>query len=778
MQMFLWTSNASRMRVTSPASIAGPFTTGTADFGPVIGSDPVTGQVAITDPAIGCTEITNDLTGKIALITRGECNFSLKAFNAQEAGAIGVIICNDAMVGEDRGGLVNMTNGNPELTITIPSVFLTFEDCVNLRNTVAAGDSVSVTLQFTPPPPRDGDFDNGIVAHELGHGVSTRLVGGPGNNSCLRNDEQMGEGWSDFFTLASSPRTIDDMPDGTEPRGIGNYAIGLGTNGGGIRNQPYSTDMSVNTHTYDNVIFSGTAPHPLGEIWNTMLWDLYWAMVDEYGFDEDIISGTGGNNLAVQLVVEGLKFTKCNPGFVDGRDGILAADIDANDGANQCLIWEVFARRGVGFSARQGSTDNRTDGREAFDLSPECLGSVILTKTVDENTINAGEGVTYSLVVNSFRSEITENVVITDVVPAGMIVDAGSVRGSDDFTIDGQTITFNLGDLDFEDEETIRYSVSSDPTIGSSAAFYDGAEDGDDNWFALSLNTNTDIDEFFWEQVDTTPYRGDFAYYVANVATPQDQVLRSAEAFTITGEQPVLRFFTKYETEAGWDGGIVEVSTDGNNWQRVADKLVRGGYRGNISPDGVEALRNTVSFWGNSADEPDANARDYREIIVDMSDFAGQDVFVRYRFVSDAAQSGRGWWIDEIQMLDAENYESTATLTSNNGDNVTAEVGNYGVLVLNAIIDDVNDPALGETKVNVFPNPAEDFVTVKVKTERAGSAIVQLITIDGRVLRTEQLSLTAGGGQTTLNTADLPAGMYVVQVTGANRVSTTKVTIN
>ncbi len=67
---------------------------------------------------------------------------------------------------------------------------------------------------------------------------------------------------------------------------------------------------------------------------------------------------------------------------------------------------------------------------------------------------------------------------------------------------------------------------------------------------------------------------------------------------------------------------------------------------------------------------------------------------------------------------------------------------------------------------------------VNVTTERAGSAIVQLLTIDGRVLRNKQLSLVAGGGRTTINTADLPAGMYVVQVTGTNRVSTTKVTIN
>ncbi len=49
-------------------------------------------------------------------------------------------------------------------------------------------------------PNRDGDLDNGIIVHEYGHGVSNRLAGGPANTSCLNNQEQMGEGWSDYFT--------------------------------------------------------------------------------------------------------------------------------------------------------------------------------------------------------------------------------------------------------------------------------------------------------------------------------------------------------------------------------------------------------------------------------------------------------------------------------------------------------------------------------------------------------------------------------------------------
>jgi len=46
-------------------------------------------------------------------------------------------------------------------------------------------------------PYRDGDFDASIVIHELSHGLSTRLTGGPANSGCLGWGESggMGEGW-------------------------------------------------------------------------------------------------------------------------------------------------------------------------------------------------------------------------------------------------------------------------------------------------------------------------------------------------------------------------------------------------------------------------------------------------------------------------------------------------------------------------------------------------------------------------------------------------------
>ncbi|MEO0733157.1 MAG: M36 family metallopeptidase, partial [Bacteroidota bacterium] len=777
MQMFLFTADAPELTVTTGgANIEGEYETADARFGPVLPVDTaLVGELAIAlddsaQPELVCNTAVNgtDIAGKIALVTRGECNFENKVFNAQEGGAIAVIVCNDAAAGTERGGLIGgMADGDDVLDVRIPSLFITREDCAPIRKAVEEGEVVTVSIQDVAPPPIDSDFDAGIVAHEIGHGVSNRLVGGPNNVRCLNNDEQMGEGWSDFFSVASTPLTNLPNPDGTEPRGIGNFAIDGGINDRGIRSQPYSTDFAVNNKTYDDVIDDGVdaAPHPLGEIWAAVLLDLYWNLVNRDGMDPDLIGGTGGNNLAVRLVIEGMKYTRCEPGFLDGRDGILQADEVLYDGANSCLIWETFARRGLGFSASQGLRNDRTDNEQAFDLSPYCVGGVQLTKAVSETTIDPGDEVTYTLEAISYNPDVTKGVTVTDEIPAGMTLDESSVRGIENWTVEGSTLTFTLGEMEFEDIIVIEYTLASDPDLVSDQYFFDGVENGDDNW-----NFDGLIGNIFWEQNDTTPYAGNLAWYVPDVGTRQNQVLTTFEALPVTGDRPALRFFTKYETEARWDAGIVEISTDGTNWEKVDDKFLRGRYRGEISNRGTEALRDIGSWWGVSDD--------YVEIIVDLSEYAGQNVFVRFNWQSDTSVGRRGWWVDNIELLDVKNYESTARLTSDAGDDWTAEVGDLGVLVESQIVSNTDDPVLGQTEVTLFPNPAGDYVNVRVISERSGDASLQLIGLDGRVLHREQLNLLPGTNLTTVSTTTLPAGLYLVQVSGARRVSTTKLTIN
>ncbi|MDX1685425.1 MAG: M36 family metallopeptidase, partial [Saprospiraceae bacterium] len=215
---------------------------------------------------------------------------------------------------------------------------------------------------------RDGDFDNAVIVHEYIHGLTNRLTGGPANVSCLNNDEQMGEGWSDWYALMFTMEAGDMGPDA---RGIGTWLFNQGPNGPGIRTYPYSTDLSVNPHTYDD-IKTENVPHGVGSVWSAMLWELTWGLIEQYGFDHDYYNGSGGNNIALELVTEALKLQPCSPGFVDGRDALLAADQALYNGVNECIIWEAFAKRGLGYSANQGSSFSRSDGTEAFDLPPVC----------------------------------------------------------------------------------------------------------------------------------------------------------------------------------------------------------------------------------------------------------------------------------------------------------------------------------------------------------------------------------------------------------------------
>ncbi len=375
MQMFIWTGAVSSnlLTVNSPTGVAGPYAAAEATFGPGLTLTPITANVVLVndgsgDSADACQTILNTaaINGKIAILYRGSCTFADKVQRAQTAGAIAVIIVNNVP------GL--MAPGGSSATVTIPSVMISQVDGNAIVASLKAGNTVNATLvaDSLGAFDLDGDFDNGIIVHEYAHGISIRLAGGPSNSNCLDNDEQMGEGWSDFF---ATMLTMDTNVANPVHRPMATYANGEAVNGIGIRNAPYDTNFAVNNYTYADVadVANVSMPHGIGFVWATMLWDLNWAFINQYGYDANIDSGNGGNNLLLQLVVDGLTLQPCNPGFVDARDAILLADQLNNNGANQCLIWKAFAKRGLGYSATQGSTNNRSDQVEAYDLPPLCM---------------------------------------------------------------------------------------------------------------------------------------------------------------------------------------------------------------------------------------------------------------------------------------------------------------------------------------------------------------------------------------------------------------------
>ena len=381
MQMFEWRSSAPNPIVVDSGPLAGrTFFGPMAGFGEsLVTTGPITGEVVYIgrgcDPAypigsalpIPLDPYLANPAGKIALIDRGTCAFVGKVKKAEDLGALMVIVANNI-----AGPATAMGGADP--SITIPSVMVTLEDGNTLRPSV--GNVVTISDGTGGVPDRDSDLDNGVIAHEYGHGISNRLTGGPSVIGCLNSNvhlEHMGEGWSDYFALVLTTSPSDTA---TTARGVGSYVSFQPADGPGIRPTPYSTDTGVNPSTYDSIkdTVNISQPHGVGYVWNTMLWEVYWNLVEKYGYNPNVYADwyTGGNNLAIQLVIDGLKFQPCGPGFVDGRDAILDADQALTGGANYCEIWRGFAKRGLGTGAVQGLSTSRTDNSQDFTVPATC----------------------------------------------------------------------------------------------------------------------------------------------------------------------------------------------------------------------------------------------------------------------------------------------------------------------------------------------------------------------------------------------------------------------
>lgn len=138
--------------VNSPASIAGDYPAAGASFGPPLTAVGVTGNVvAGLDPGPlttdACSPLTNAaaVAGNIALVDRGTCGFAVKVKNAQNAGAIGVIVANNV-----PGAPAPMGGVDP--TITIPSVLIAQTTANDIKAELASGVNATMRIGSSGTP--------------------------------------------------------------------------------------------------------------------------------------------------------------------------------------------------------------------------------------------------------------------------------------------------------------------------------------------------------------------------------------------------------------------------------------------------------------------------------------------------------------------------------------------------------------------------------------------------------------------------------------------------
>ena len=764
MQMYLWSGQSGNIvTVNGPTAVTGTYYAQAGAFGGQITSTPITGEAVVTDDGSGsdqaswnCQPPVNSLQGKIAIIDRGNCEFGAKALRAQQNGAVGCIICNFA------DATLSMGAGAVGAQVTIPVVMMTLSACEKIRQYAGNGLNISLVRPTSSGPNLlDGDFDNGIISHEYAHGISGRLTGGPSNPSCLNNEEQMGEGWSDFFALVNTVKPSDVAE---QRRGMGTFVFRQPNDGTGIRRVPYSTDMSIDPHTLATVALHDSIGrvHQIGEVWATVVWDMYWAFVEKYGYDADWSNINSGNYRAIQLVMDGLKLQPCSPGFLDGRDAIIAADFLNYDGVDTCLIVSVFARRGMGLNASQGDSDDAFDAVENFDAIPTCIKELKITKETSTPTLTAGENAEFTIKVVNHKDETAEGVVVSDPLPPGLTLVSASNGG----TNVGGVVTWNLGDMPTLQEITLTYTAKSDPGSKSLLYFRDEMEEEGDVWVSLTNKGSN-----FFSLQDQTVKVGSLAWKASAPITETDQVLWHYAPTTISGTQPILRFWHNYDTEPLADAGFLEIQIVGEStWRRFPrEKVFRNGYNGGVQY-GTFAIPFLNGFFGNS--------NGWIQSYFDMSDYAGKDITFQFRFGTDdnTAPPNSAWYVDQVDVMDMLNYDSEACVRSDAGDVACARAPARGVIVEPGMLVGTDEPTTDNVLgLRVQPNPATNLVALSFGASAEGLVHVQLTGADGRVALQQRLNSVHAGQVFPLDIQNLPAGLYIIQVESSIGRSVAKV---
>jgi hypothetical protein len=691
MQMYLWdkaTVNGVDYGITSASSEFGQtdilIESGTpSSLGPnvfdAIESVVVRYEDGTTPANDACESATNAaaLAGNIAMIDRGACGFIDKILNAQRAGAIAVIVANN----RDGNATIRMGGDDADGMITIPNMMISENDGAAIYESMAAGP-VTLTM-FSNKTTRDfkaSSWDNGIVAHEWGHYISNRLVG---NSSGLSNNQgrSMGEGWGDFHALLLLANAEDAMIAGNEmfetAYSATSYVASFNT---GIRRVPYSTNMDVNPLTFKDIEISAEV-HDSGEIWASMLWDSYVALINDerHTFAE-------AQSLMKDYLVAGYKMTPIAPTYTEARDAILAAAY-AHDHADYDLILAAFARRGMGLGAVSPSRSSTTHLGVVESTLTELSNFSVSGYGLDtnykgmasgfcssDNVLDKGETGTVSFTISNHGSESYEDIEAHIEVVSGQDItfaDEGVITIAS-LGVTGSATTTPL-------EFTLNEAAISD-TIELKITFPD-MEDGVTSEYSFTTTVNYDfkdrapVDSSTIDDMETVSTEHDFMEHVMgggddamgtgyldtrfagalggsmggqylfinNNGFPSD-VAYETKSFDVAFEGDfVISWLHYFDFEANWDGGVVEVSVNGGDWADVTDMggtFLGAGYTGEILEDAGTALSGKMAFTDFTYNYEGVS---FGETL------NGNQVKFRFRAVSDYTANNLGWLIDSVQ---------------------------------------------------------------------------------------------------------------------------------
>lgn len=535
-----------------------------------------------------------------------------------------------------------------------------------------------------PNPDIDGNLDAEVVIHELVHGLSNRLHGN-GSGLSINMSRGMGEGWSDFYAHAMLSEPSDPI-NGIYTVGgydtylssgfINNYYYGIRrfpkavkAFTGGPGNLPHNpltfadadqSQMNLSDGAFLRGPFGSSnadAVHNLGEIWSSALWEIRARMINRLGWEN-------GNRKALQLVTDGMKLAPLGPTFITERDALIAAALASSlapDAANDAAdVWAGFALRGLGVNASiqavgSGSGDTRVT--ESFALPnlfqtpsltisdplgnnngfPDIGEQITISIPLTNSTGNTAAGTTLQIVGGGSANygSIASGTTVTQ--PASLTVPASSQCG------ELITLTLNvnssLGAISF----TRSFAVGQ-PIVTATQDFDSvAAPNFPSGWTAVPIAGGINF-----VTTATGPDSAPNSAFALDPATVGGGTDLTSPSFAITSPSALVSFRHKYNTEPGWDGGLLEISIGGGAFQDVVTAggvFLQNGYNGSLGAGTNNPIASRLAWNGDSGG--------YVTTVLRLPSAAnGQNVQLKWRFGADnnTAPADGGWNIDSLKI--------------------------------------------------------------------------------------------------------------------------------
>jgi hypothetical protein len=541
-----------------------------------------------------------------------------------------------------------------------------------------------------PTPDRSSGLDHEVLIHELTHGTSNRLHNNASGLTTVMA-RGMGEGWSDFYGRALLSTAAED-PNGIYASGgwvthqlsagyTDNYYYGIrrfpyavmsnvGTNGKPHNPLTFadidSAQMSATDGAFPrNPLFGGAAfeVHNVGEVWCMALLEVRARFISRLGY-------ATGNQRILQFVTDGMKLDPANPTFLQGRDSILAA---ANAGGGTAAdindIWSGFAVRGMGFSAQVLNASTGTVV-EAFDLPGISAGAGSGTsESISNGRLDPGESITASLCIANPTATISGTITGTLFATGGVTSPSapqsyGAIAAGANMcrpftfvvnTTCGATLTATLqANENGGSTRNLLYRFD----VGSQFAFSTENFDGvvapalPTSWATSTLSGNGNLWSTVASSSDSSPNRA----ATGDPASVSDNVLTSRTIAVPAGASK-LTFRHLFNTESGYDGGVLEIAIGGGAFQDIlaaGGSFATGGYT-RVLASTANPIGGRQAWTGNSGA--------YVTTTVNMPPAAaGQNATLRWRLGSDSSVSATGWSVDTVVLTSSQCGPATTPL--------------------------------------------------------------------------------------------------------------------